>query len=126
MWEARRRALSALGSFAGFATAAEFIPLLLARCASAQLPRNRRVPPSPKSEGGRTEFDTASDNKPAQQNVQYQSVLRADVEKLCSMANELKDQVVHINPHDTLSIAFLKKTEAIEKLAKQIRGHAIG
>lgn len=126
MWEERRRVLTALGSFAGFVAAAEFIPSFLAGRASAQLPRNRRVPPSPKLEGGGTEFDIASGDKPAQQNVQYQSTLRADVEKLCAMANELKDQVVHINPHDMLSVTFLKKTEAIEKLAKQIRGHAIG
>lgn len=129
MWESRRRVLSAFGSFVGIVAAAEFVPSMLAERAAGQVPRNRRVPTSPRLDGGATEFDGPpgkDKTSQAEQNVQFQSALRADVEKLCTMANELKDQVVHINPHDTLSVAFLKKAQAIEKLAKQIRDHAMG
>jgi len=59
-------------------------------------------------------------------NRQLQASLRADVEKLCAMANDLKEDMVRVNPSDTLSLAFVKKAQAIEKLAKQIKDHAKG
>ncbi len=128
MLESRRRALSVCGTFLGLLSAAELLPALLSERAFGQGTGRQRRRQSPGLDGGTTEFDTPGDDKASQPqpNVQYRSTLRADVEKLCSMANELKDQVVHINPHDTLSVAFLKKAQEIEKLAKQIRGHAIG
>lgn len=125
MLESRRHALSVCGTFVGLLSAG-VLSVMSPEVMAGQNASHHRPRQSPGLDGGTTEFDTARGDKPAQQNVQYQSTLRADVEKLCAMANELKDQVVHINPHDMLSVAFLKKTEAIEKLAKQIRGHAIG
>ena len=128
MLESRRRALSVCGTFLGLLSAGELLPALFPKGASAQGTGRHRPRQSPGLDGGTTEFDTPGEDKSSQTqpNIQYRSTLRADVEKLCSMANELKDQVVHINPHDTLSVAFLKKAQAIEKLAKQIRDHAVG
>ena len=128
MVESRRRALTAFGVFVTCAAAA-LVPSLFAERPSGQVPKNRRIPTSAQSGGSSSEFDvTATGNRAAQaeQNVQFQSSLRAEVEKLCAMANELKEEIVHINPHDTLSIAFLRKAQAIEKLAKQIKDHARG
>jgi hypothetical protein len=58
-----------------------------------------------------------------QQNL---SQIRLEVQKLQDMVNELKDDVDHINPNATLSVSFVKKTQQIEKLAKQIKDHAKG
>lgn len=126
MLESRRRALSVCGAFLGFVSAGELLALFPERTAAQGTGRNRPRQ-SPGLDSGTTEFDTqGGNNSQGQRDVRYRSMLRDDVEKLCAMANELKDQVVHINPHDTLSVAFLKKAQAIEKLAKQIRDHAVG
>lgn len=128
MLETRRRALSVCGTFLGLLSAGELLPALFRERASAQSTGRHRPRQSPGLDGGTTEFDSQGGNSSTQEQreVRYRSMLRDDVEKLCAMANELKDQVVHINPHDTLSVAFLKKAQAIEKLAKQIRDHAVG
>jgi type VI protein secretion system component VasF len=52
--------------------------------------------------------------------------LRADAAKLYEMAGDLKTEVERTDPHATLSVSLIKKTQEIEKLAKQIRGLAKG
>jgi len=42
------------------------------------------------------------------------------------MANELRTDMMHSNPSETLSLTFVKKAQAIEKLAKQIKDQAKG
>ncbi|GAC1636285.1 MAG: hypothetical protein NVS9B14_14820 [Candidatus Acidiferrum sp.] len=129
MLESRRRVLSSLGAMLGFAAAGEFGPSLLAQRPADQMPRHRGVQSPPAFGGGTAELDdstTSHGTSPAERVVQFRSALRSDVEKLCAMASELKEEVVHINPHDTLSVTFIKKAQAIEKLAKQIKDHAIG
>jgi len=42
------------------------------------------------------------------------------------MANELKQDMLRANPSETLSLSFVKKAQAIEKLAKQIKDQAKG
>ena len=49
--------------------------------------------------------------------------LRLDVQRLYALSAELKDEVDH-NPDTTLSLTVLKRTQDIEKLAKQIRDRA--
>jgi hypothetical protein len=49
--------------------------------------------------------------------------LRLDVQRLYALSTELKDEVDH-NPDTTLSLTVLKRTQDIEKLAKQIRDRA--
>jgi hypothetical protein len=55
---------------------------------------------------------------------QNMTELRQEVQKLQDMVNELKDELDHTNPNTTLSVSFLKKTQQIEKLAKQVKDRA--
>jgi spore coat polysaccharide biosynthesis protein SpsF (cytidylyltransferase family) len=50
--------------------------------------------------------------------------LRLDVQRLYALSTELKDDVDHANPDTTLSLTVVKRTQDIEKLAKQIRDRA--
>jgi hypothetical protein len=129
MLESRRRILTGFAAFAGVAATAEFGPALLAQHPNGQAPQYRPSPNAPKSENAPTGLDGPPVTKtPTQgeQNRQLQASIRAEVDKLCAMANELKDDMVRVNPSDTLSLGFVKKAQAIEKLAKQIKDHAKG
>ena len=55
-----------------------------------------------------------------------QKEIKKNVEKLFELASELKAEVEKTNSVQVLSVAMLKKTEEIEKLAKEIRSRAIG
>jgi hypothetical protein len=50
--------------------------------------------------------------------------LRMDVQRLYALSTELKDEVDRTNPDTVLSLSVLKRTQDIEKLAKQIRERA--
>jgi spore coat polysaccharide biosynthesis protein SpsF (cytidylyltransferase family) len=50
--------------------------------------------------------------------------LRMDVQRLYALSTELKDEVDRANSDTTLSVTVLKRTQDIEKLAKQIRDRA--
>jgi hypothetical protein len=50
--------------------------------------------------------------------------LRLDVQRLYALSTELKDEVDRANPEAVLSVSVLKRTQDIEKLAKQIRDRA--
>jgi hypothetical protein len=52
--------------------------------------------------------------------------IKKNVERLYQLASELKAEVEKTNSVQVLSVAMLKKTEEIEKLAKEIRSRAIG
>jgi phytoene dehydrogenase-like protein len=58
--------------------------------------------------------------------LQNQKELRSDVAKLYEMVSDLKQQLEKTDPATTLSISLVKKTEQIEKLAKQIKSLARG
>jgi|SRR5882672_1160163 len=130
MLESRRRLLTALGSVAGFVAAGEFAPALLAQ--SRQSPAPPVYHPSanaPKSQNAPMGLDgpQVTPNTPqGEANRQLQANLRIEVDKLWLMTNELREDVMRANPSETLSVAFLKKAQAIEKMAKQIREHAKG
>ncbi len=55
-----------------------------------------------------------------------QKNIKKDIEKLYKLAGELKAEVEKTDAVQVLSLAMLKKTEEIEKLAKEIRSRAIG
>jgi hypothetical protein len=55
-----------------------------------------------------------------------QKSIKKDVEKLYELAAQLKTEVEKTDSTTVLSLAMLKKAEEIEKLAKQIKGHAKG
>jgi hypothetical protein len=57
---------------------------------------------------------------------QRQKDIKKDVEKLFDLASELKTEVEKTDATAVLSMAMVKKTEEIEKLAKQIRDRAKG
>jgi len=130
MLESRRRLLTSLGAVAGFAAAGEFAPALLAQ--ARQTPSPPVYHPSanaPKSENAPMGLDgpQVTPNTPqGEANRQLQAGIRIEVDKLWLMTNELREDVMHANPSATLSVAFLKKAQAIEKMAKQIREHAKG
>lgn len=49
------------------------------------------------------------------------SEMRLEVQKLQDMVSERKEELDHTNPNTTLSVSFVKKTQQIEKLAKQLK-----
>jgi hypothetical protein len=55
-----------------------------------------------------------------------QKDIRKNVERLFQLAGELKTEVEKTDSSHVLSLALLKKTEEIEKLAKDIRSRAKG
>ena len=57
---------------------------------------------------------------------QNQKDIKKNIERLFQLASELKDEVGKTDATTTLSLAMLRKTEEIEKLAHQIRDRAKG
>jgi hypothetical protein len=55
-----------------------------------------------------------------------QKEIKKNVERLYDLASELKAEVEKTDSVQVLSIAMLKKTDEIEKLAKEIRSRAKG
>jgi len=55
-----------------------------------------------------------------------QKNIKKDVDKLYSLATQLKAEVDKTDSTSVLSLAMLKKAEEIEKLARQIKDHAKG
>ncbi len=55
-----------------------------------------------------------------------QKEIKKNVEKLYDLAAELKAEVEKTDSVQVLSLAMLRKTEEIEKLAKDIRSRAKG
>ena len=55
-----------------------------------------------------------------------QKEIKKNVEKLYDLANELKTEVEKTDSVQVLSLAMLRKTEEIEKLARDIRNRAKG
>jgi hypothetical protein len=51
---------------------------------------------------------------------------RVGVERLYELTSELREEVQKMPTTDVLSVGMYKKTEAIEKLAKQLKGKAKG
>jgi hypothetical protein len=55
-----------------------------------------------------------------------QKEIKKNVEKLYDLASELKAEVEKTDSAQVLSVAMLRKTDEIEKLAKEIRSRAKG
>jgi hypothetical protein len=55
-----------------------------------------------------------------------QKGIKKDVERLYELASELKAEVEKTDSVQVLSVAMLRKTEDIERLAKEIRSRAQG
>jgi len=94
------------------------LPLL----SSAQSSRDQRPqPPGPKDE-------EAVPPKPDPKLIleANQKDIKKSVEKLFDLASELKDEVEKTNSVQVLSVNMLRRTEEIERLAKEIRTKAKG
>lgn len=55
-----------------------------------------------------------------------QKEIKKNVEKLYDLASELKAEVEKTDSTHVLSVALLRKTDEIEKLAREIRSRAKG
>lgn len=101
------------------------VPLgLLARALLAQAPTRPAQPSSTPRE---------RDDDPNTPKLDTKAILEANgkdikknVERLFQLASELKTEVEKTDSAQVLSLALLKKTEEIEKLAKEIRSRAKG
>jgi hypothetical protein len=57
---------------------------------------------------------------------QYREQIHADVEKLCALASDLKQELSVTNTSTVLSVRFVKNAKQIEKLSKHIQVLAKG
>jgi hypothetical protein len=62
---------------------------------------------------------TVSDPKAL--DLQNQAEIKAEIEKLYALVFELREQMKQTDAANTLSLTVVKKAQAIEKLAKQIK-----
>jgi peptidoglycan hydrolase CwlO-like protein len=62
---------------------------------------------------------TATD--PQAPDLQNQAEIKAEIEKLYALVFELREQMKQTDATNTLSLTVVKKAQAIEKLAKQIK-----
>ncbi|MBS1841424.1 MAG: hypothetical protein JSS69_08810 [Acidobacteria bacterium] len=114
----RREALKFITGAAGVAVLA---PLLC----GAQDPSQQN--PSKTNASGDTNEDPALESKRVKNALeQNQKDIKKNIERLFQLAAELKDEVEKTDATTTLSLVMLRKTEEIEKLARQIREKAKG
>jgi hypothetical protein len=116
MKESRREALKAVAGAAGLATFGAWF-------ARAQDSSKR----NPSTASGEESPDPGIDPKRAKTILeQNQKDIKKNIEKLFQLAAELKDEVEKTDSVTVLSVAMQRKTEDIEKLARQIRDKAKG
>jgi hypothetical protein len=104
------------------------LALLAIRAAFAQN-SNPKLPGSnvPPYDGRNEPFpDGAAKPDPKQILKQNQGQIHDDVEKLYTLASELKDQVEKTDSANVLSLSMVGKAEQVEKLARQIKNLARG
>lgn len=83
--------------------------------------------PSKTSTSGETPLDAGMDPKRAKTILEEnQKDIKKNIEKLFQLASELKEEVEKTDATTVLSLAMLRKTEEIEKLARVIRDRAKG
>jgi hypothetical protein len=116
MNESRREALKLAAGAVGIAT-------ICAWAARAQDSAQR----TPSTASGEAQPEPGVDAKRAKTLLeQNQKDIKKNIEKLFQLASELKDEVEKTDSVTVLSVAMLRKTEDIEKLARQIRDKAKG
>jgi len=114
MNESRREALKLAAGAVGIAT-------VCAWAVRAQDPSQR----TPSTASGEPQPDPGVDAKRTKTLLeQNQKDIKKNIEKLFQLASELKDEVEKTDSVTVLSVAMLRKTEDIEKLARQIRDKA--
>jgi len=121
MRETRRRFVLALSAVAG---------CLAARETPAFAQRRRPFPDPPEPAEKKNPADSAPDalgHQSARRALQEKErEFRSGIERLYQLTGELRDEVQKTVTSDVLSIRMYKKTEEIEKLAKQLKSKAKG
>jgi len=112
----RRRFLSVF--FAQGAMLLAFVARLTAQSGSK--------PPTPFDQKNKEEEENSPKIDPKKILEENQKNIRKNIEKLYKLAGELKAEVDKTDAVQVLSMGMLKKAEEIERLAKEIRSHAIG
>ena len=100
------------------------VPLgVITHTVAAQV-RSTKPPPKQGQKDEDTDDETKFDSKAMLE--ANQKDIKKNVERLFQLASELKTEVEKTDSVLVLSLALLKKTEEIEKLAKDIRSRAKG
>ena len=121
----RRRVFMTFVGAAGFlALEPGFIAALLAQT-SGESPKFKTYP-SGQDPNAPPELDQRGGPDPKAIQRVNQIELRKNISKLYEMVSELKEEIDKSDSSSTLSLSLVKKTEQIEKLAKQIKGLAKG
>jgi hypothetical protein len=105
------------------------LALLAVRAAFAQQNPSPRMPAGnpPVSDGRNDPFgDPAAKPDPKLILKQNKEQIHDDVEKLYTLASELKDEVEKTDSANVLSLTMVNKAEQVEKLAKQIKNLSRG
>lgn len=124
MWKTRRSFLMTMAAAVGCTTAADVIVLAQAR------KRNPfPTPPQPAEPGNPAETsETQTDSRNARRMrlLQNEKEFRMEVEQLYQAASDLKKEVEQTPTTEVFSVQVYKRTEEIEKLAKQLKAKAKG
>ena len=125
--ETRRRFLATV-AIAGSAFATGQVMLAQAPIPGDGPPRGMPRPPvaaEPKDQDDTTPASTVPAAKRAQM-LQQEKEFREGIERLYALSGELRDEVQKTPTLQVLSVRMYKKTEEIEKLAKQLKSKAKG
>ncbi len=125
--ETRRRFLATV-AIAGSAFATGQVMLAQAPIPGDGPPRGMPRPPvaaEPKDQDDTTPTSTVPAAKRAQM-LQQEKEFREGIERLYTLSGELRDEVQKTPTLQVLSVRMYKKTEEIEKLAKQLKSKAKG
>jgi hypothetical protein len=118
MRESRRRFVMALVVVAG--CSASLDPFLL-----AQRRGGFPDPPEPAEKTNPAAAQSAASRQSAKNALQQnEREFRAGIERLYQLSSELREEVQKTPTTDVLSVRMYKKTEEIEKLAKQLKSKA--
>ena len=124
MPESRRHLLTALFGAAGVLTVEPLLAGLQAPGSGAS--PKAKVYPNGRDPNASTGIEDPSRLDPRAIARANQIEIRTDIAKLYDLVSELKDQIEKTDATATLSISVVKKTQQIEKLAKQIKTLAKG
>jgi hypothetical protein len=113
--ESRRKFLTTI---AGIAVPAGLVALVPSAQVRAQRPQNPQQQKDEDANAPKIDPKTILEAN--------QKEIKKNVEKLYDLASELKAEVEKTDSVQVLSVAMLRKTDEIEKLAKEIRSRAKG
>ncbi len=93
--------------------------------AQRSVPRPPQPVPSPNTPDGNVpsglDGPKVTGSDPKALDLQNQAEIKADIERLYALAFELREQMKQTDATNTLSLTVVKKAQAIEKLAKEIK-----